>query len=676
MTLPKTVPGAAVALLGLCCSESAISQDSNPNAVYLPSTIPSGVSLISSSHLKLVPTEASRAVSAKPRPLISGGSSGGGGAGNTGGSIGGTPISDHLAFRSFDLPAGILMGRPGLGVSGINASGDIVGGYCLEANCATSAGFLLRSGAFSSIGFSGAPIVAAEGINDTGLIVGWYWDPSFISTHGLVFPQSTYDLCGFGQQTRFFGVSNSGDVAGNCGPSDGYLITGQGVETVSPSSISPSTIQVTLTGVNSSDQYVGYLLDVDPTAHAIVGDLMSGPMAVDYPGASTTQIFGINDAGQMVGQAFDSQTGHGFICNLPLSEGCFKSFDAKIDGNTQGLTQPTGISSKGEIVGQYADSKGFHGFAAVPFTTSYYVETTNAETVSKWGANLAQDQLNYGVSSDVVIILLFGAPIVDSAGNYGASLYSHPAPLSTVSSLVEAFVVGYYNHLGGNKLVHTRIVIATTNGTTEKFGNQVNAVHGQQWASMVNAVASWVVSKGYSSQIDVAGGSDMELSGRKSKNGSLSWAGPTDTRAWVDGYSGVSPRRLLYDVGDAGGCPFKGDPTAVPGGCSAGWNQNDLWYVAWNAPPSEPLPQIYRTDGVQATQWSFLAEYANLANLGPSMRFAGTLTQSQACMQRECKPLERNDPGMGWEQLSDELNSDPDTGQHLFWVTDIKHVGP
>src|SRR5262249_51272426 len=157
--------------------------------------------------------------------------------------------------------------------------------------------------------------------------------------------------------------------------------------------------------------------------------------------------------------------------------------------------------------------------------------------------------------------------------------------------------------LGTNNKLHIRIVIATSNGTTQCGGNQVTFGHGQAWAQMVNSVVAWVISQGYSGQVDIAGGSDMEASDATwpttaacGAAGKLQWAGPQDTRTWVDGYASVHPQRFLYNVGDAGGCPQNGT-TAVAGPCNGGWTQEDVWYVSWGSPPSEPLPEIYTTSG-------------------------------------------------------------------------------
>lgn len=298
-----------------------------------------------------------------------------------------------------------------------------------------------------------------------------------------------------------------------------------------------------------------------------------------------------------------------------------------------------------------------------PSTTSYYVTSQRSTTLFNMGRDLALSQVAAGVSQDTVVALLFGAPVFGQprlpAGTYGASLWGHPTSVADIASLVEAFATGYYNSLGTNRNVHVRIIIATNSS-----GNQATSQHGQTWAQMVNDVASWVLGKGYSGQIDIAGGNNIEL-------GASPWATPLRTRSWVDGYASVFPQRLLYDVAAADGCPTTGT-TATPRSCSNGWTQEDVWYVAWGAPPAEPLPEIYVT--AQASQWSNLSHYSCLAHNG-SMIIAGAMTELQACAQNPndptCKP-QAFTPDQGWQQLYDRVNADIRTAQTLPWSTDIK----
>ncbi|MGH9882781.1 MAG: hypothetical protein ACRD6N_15195 [Pyrinomonadaceae bacterium] len=81
---------------------------------------------------------------------------------------------------------------------------------------------------------------------------------------------------------------------------------------------------------------------------------------IDFPGASSTEVFWINAAGEMVGRyALGGQdpffAGHGFL----LKNGAFTTIDFPGASST-GLS---GINAHGEVVGLYIDSAGIvHGF--------------------------------------------------------------------------------------------------------------------------------------------------------------------------------------------------------------------------------------------------------------------------------------------------------------------------
>ena len=77
---------------------------------------------------------------------------------------------------------------------------------------------------------------------------------------------------------------------------------------------------------------------------------------IDVPGAFSTEAFGINDAGQIVG---DFHVDHGFL----YTAGTFTTID--VPGAFS--TQASGINNAGQIVGFSGDGTGaIHGFFATP----------------------------------------------------------------------------------------------------------------------------------------------------------------------------------------------------------------------------------------------------------------------------------------------------------------------
>jgi hypothetical protein len=83
-------------------------------------------------------------------------------------------LAAPYSFTSIDVPfSGAVNTQP----FGINASGQIVGGYCDPTGCH---GFLDSGGSFSAIDvpFAGPSVgsTVTNGIDDSGQIVGVYWD--------------------------------------------------------------------------------------------------------------------------------------------------------------------------------------------------------------------------------------------------------------------------------------------------------------------------------------------------------------------------------------------------------------------------------------------------------------------------------------------------------------------
>jgi hypothetical protein len=178
---------------------------------------------------------------------------------------------------------------------------------------------------------------------------------------------------------------------------------------------------------------------------------------------------------------------------------------------------------------------------------------------------------------------------------------------------------------------------------------------------MVNRVNDWIdLPPSYRSAEQAWGGSDMELD----------WNTPAATRAWADGYNSADTWRYV-NFGDAAGCP--------PGGGDCGtafhpsWTSDDVWYISYGVAPAWPIPQIYSTNGVHASQWQQLSLWA-YNNRGSRMTILGALTQWQACHDpgRSCDGSLQIPADWGWKPLWDTLESDWRTQQPVLeYSTDI-----
>ncbi len=90
-----------------------------------------------------------------------------------------------LTFTTLDFPD-----ATSTSAVGINASGDIVGGY--DDADGVGHGFLLAKGTFTTIDVPGATFSAAHGINSAGKIVGEYGDLATFVFHGFLLAKGTF----------------------------------------------------------------------------------------------------------------------------------------------------------------------------------------------------------------------------------------------------------------------------------------------------------------------------------------------------------------------------------------------------------------------------------------------------------------------------------------------------
>jgi probable HAF family extracellular repeat protein len=111
-------------------------------------------------------------------------------------------------------------------------------------------------------------------------------------------------------------------------------------------------------GINAAGQIVGQYTDASNHVH---GFLYSNGTytTLDDPVATGTIALGINNMGQIVGQYFDaSNHGHGFL----YSNGAYTTLDDPAGFDT--LAQS--INDTGQIVGSYNSASGYHGFLFDP----------------------------------------------------------------------------------------------------------------------------------------------------------------------------------------------------------------------------------------------------------------------------------------------------------------------
>jgi len=212
----------------------------------------------------------------------------------------------------------------------------------------------------------------ADGINDSGQIVGSYLDSSAV-WHGYERSGGTFtklDVPFAGATATFVTeINNSGEIAGAWN-ADGYNGNGaqHGFTLVSGTYTSLDYPGAALTwtgGLNNAGEIVGTYVDTSGVYH---GYLLSGGTytSIDPPGSLQTFANGINDSGVIVGWYCSTSecvsTGNGEQGFL-LSGGIFTTIT--IPGEF--ATTPIDINNNGMILGSYQDAAGLvFSFLATP----------------------------------------------------------------------------------------------------------------------------------------------------------------------------------------------------------------------------------------------------------------------------------------------------------------------
>jgi hypothetical protein len=264
-------------------------------------------------------------------------------------------------ISTFDYPGTGNLTRP----QKISYKGDIVGSYIDSSGA--SRGFIM----FGGTGNFSPPLVdpndtgnltEGRGINNSRLVCGDYLDSSSGTFHGFFAARGSYmnyDVPG-STTTIVLGVNNAGDFCGSDTPASGIQgaflsIGGTVTEFAIPNASASLAYQI-----NEVNQSCGYYVDSSTISHGFFRDSDGSIRApLDYPGSTSTIIFGNNNKNWMVGRWTDyAGATHGFLLILPNK---FLNYD--YPGST--FTSLNGINTQGLVVGRYLDSSGFeHGILA------------------------------------------------------------------------------------------------------------------------------------------------------------------------------------------------------------------------------------------------------------------------------------------------------------------------
>ncbi len=277
---------------------------------------------------------------------------------------GGLLAQNSYTFASIDYPSAVLTNA-----YEISDTGVIVGSFRLPGKVQRA--FLLRHGNFTELPTPDpdAGLTQARGLNDRGQIVGRFFGNSDSSEHGFLLSSGSGTRLDFpgAAASDAFDVNNLGSIVGLLADGSG-LLHGWIRKAGTYARIDvPGALDTVAFAINDLGQIVGGW-DTAPNTllgHSFLldhGAFTSYDVSASIGGGS--QFNRINDAGDIIGTFQDNATGalRGF-----LLQGGIKGQFVELDYPAATETIPWGINNAGMIVGSYVDADGFrHGFLATP----------------------------------------------------------------------------------------------------------------------------------------------------------------------------------------------------------------------------------------------------------------------------------------------------------------------
>ncbi len=239
----------------------------------------------------------------------------------------------------------------------INSAGEIVGNYIDSVG---GHGFLLRGNTYTTIDYPGVTYSYSQAINDKGQIVGlaepvgYLFDVPTQTFTSISYPGASY--------TYPVAINNAGVVAGYYQEPKGKSILTAGFQLAGAqyTSVAPPGAKATyVTAISTTGALVGYaqiggtigdfyfyrgqfrqiqiptnggpvVYGINPSANTVVGsyDALAGVtgftyqknnfQSLSFPGAITTEAFGMNASGIVVGYFLDQNYAtHGFVWTPP-----------------------------------------------------------------------------------------------------------------------------------------------------------------------------------------------------------------------------------------------------------------------------------------------------------------------------------------------------------------------
>jgi hypothetical protein len=279
-------------------------------------------------------------------------------------------------FQTIDNPADPTFNN----LMGIDNKGLIAGFYGSGDPGHPNQGYLLTlPNTFTAVDFPGQAQTQLTGLNDKGIEVGYFYptnngipvdnqfgfyvrDGIFTAVNNPKTP--TNPNPGVIIENQLIGINNHNIAVGfyndASGNSHGYTFninTGKFSADIND----PNAVSTVSAAINNAGRIAGFYTDASGVTHGFL-DTNGHFTTVDAPGATTTELLGLNDFGIAVGEDVVGGVTHGIIYNSKT--GVFTQLD---DPNASGFTLFNGLNDKGDIVGFYTDAAGnTHGMLLTP----------------------------------------------------------------------------------------------------------------------------------------------------------------------------------------------------------------------------------------------------------------------------------------------------------------------
>ena len=272
------------------------------------------------------------------------------------------PCAGALADPLYAVTA---LAAAGSSAGGINAAGAVVGQF---ASGGGSHAFVYSSGGFLDLGTLGGAGSAANGINDHGAVVGWS-DNGSGQRHAFLYAGGVMSDLGTlgGAGSTAWAIDNAGTIIGSASTGQeeapwfqqAFHYAGgsmQGLGTLN-GGLGSTAYAINANGLIAGSSYAGPLTVPEYPSHATT---FGGGVVSEIAPLDNGLVFGINDAGQMVGRYGFTTGSRGFVfangvaTELGLLDPVF------------GSGQGTDINNLGQIVGasmvQLGEfQSGYHG---------------------------------------------------------------------------------------------------------------------------------------------------------------------------------------------------------------------------------------------------------------------------------------------------------------------------